>query len=91
MIILQTLLAVLLATAASVMLYLAAPNQRLLARRPAAPTLVRGGGVSLVAALALLLRVAGPAVAVFALMTLTMTVLQALPFLAVLRRRSDRP
>jgi len=49
----------------AVSLYLSTPNQRLLARRPARRAMQAIAGLSLTAALAILLALMGPATAVF--------------------------
>lgn len=78
----MALIALTFGVAGATALYLAAPNQRLTARAiPARSSAMLGGG-GLATALAILLQVLGPATAVFSLLTLVMTALTALPFIA---------
>lgn len=80
-------LAGLLAVAGALLLYAAAPAQRLTAGPLPRRALALSGITALIAALALLLSLAGPATAVFILFTLAMTIWSIVPLAAAWRRR----
>ncbi|WP_129791157.1 hypothetical protein [Sphingosinicella sp. CPCC 101087] len=82
-----SLLGSLLALAGSILLYLAVPNQKLVARRPAPRSLAGLGWAALAGALALMLLWAGPATAFFIVATIAMLVLTVLPVAAAWLRR----
>lgn len=77
----------LLALFSSVLLYLASPNQRW-GKLPFPPRLAGWGGLLfLVAGTAMMLRWAGPATAIFIVMTLAMTVWSLVPLVVAWLRR----
>lgn len=76
-----------LVIAGALLLYAAAPHQRLLSRARPRRMLLVGGGLSLSAALLLLLAIAGPATAVFILLTLAMLVWSIVPLAVAWWRR----
>jgi hypothetical protein len=82
--------AVLLGAAGSALLYLVAPHQRLLARRPPKRLGLWVGGLALLASLVLFRQIMGPASSVFAALTLAMAVFTGLPFLAVVLGHRER-
>ena len=90
----MTLLLVLLAIgaglAASIVLYLGAPSQRVLEKRLAAPVSLGWGAVLTTVSLILFLQVSGPAASVFILVTLIMSIWSALPFITVVLKPGKR-
>lgn len=82
-----TALAFAAAIAGAVLIYLGAPNQRLLIRAlPPRPALATGAAACF-ASLILFLQVMGGAASFFVLLVLLMFVWTSLPFAALLRRR----
>lgn len=79
------LLATIAAFAGAILLYLAAPNQRVTPRTTARKDLLLAGLIAEIVALVAFLVVAGPATAVFIWLTLAMLAWSTLPMLTVWR------